>query len=124
MFLESSVRWARLDLADLADAVPPAAHYSVGCGEYSVGGEAELADPNLYWPNLAVTEIEMRLLWLYQSFLYLLLHLPGALVQLAHVPHLEQLFGLLYLTGALVQLALVRVSTGTGQCVHTLWFLL
>ena len=66
----------------------------------------------------------MQLLWLYQSLLYLLLHLPGALVQLAHVPYLEQMLGLLYLIGVLVQLVLVRVSTGTGQFVHTLWFLL
>ena len=44
-----------LDLAYLFAAVPLAAHHSVGRGEYSVGGEAELADPSLYWPNLAVT---------------------------------------------------------------------
>ena len=33
--------------AYLAVAVPPAAIHSVGHGKYGVGGEAELADPNL-----------------------------------------------------------------------------
>ena len=42
-------------LADLVVAVPLAAHHSVGRGKYSVGGETELADPSLCWPNLAVT---------------------------------------------------------------------
>ena len=89
-----------LGLADPAAAALPAAHHHVGCGEYSVGGGAELVNPTLYWPNLAVVcEIAMGLLWLYQSFLYLLLRLPGVPVQLGCVPHLEQLLCLLHLPG-------------------------